>query len=91
MKFERIKNLREDSDLLQKDVAKMLGISQQYYSEYEQGNKTMPVSQLMELAEYYDVSLDYLVGLTDEKEPYTKSKAARMLRNKVNKNSKKIS
>jgi hypothetical protein len=51
----------------------------------------MPVSQLMELAEYYDVSLDYLVGLTDEKEPYTKSKAARMLRNKVNKNSKKIS
>ena len=87
MKFERIKNLREDSDLLQKDVAKM----QQYYSEYEQGNKTMPVSQLMELAEYYDVSLDYLVGLTDEKEPYTKSKAARMLKNKVNKNSKKIS
>ena len=63
----------------------------QYYSEYEQGNKTMPVSHLMELAEYYDVSLDYLVGLTDEKEPYTKSKAARMLKNKVNKNSKKIS
>lgn len=43
MKFVRIRNLREDKDLYQKDVAKMLGISQQYYSEYESGNRAIPI------------------------------------------------
>ena len=60
--------MREDNDLLQKDVAKLLGISQQYYSEYEKGNRTMPISHLIRLAKYYRTSIDYIVGLSDVKD-----------------------
>lgn len=67
MYFKRLKDLREDKDLLQKDIAKKLGISQQYYSQYELGNYTMPVELLIKLAKEYNVSLDYLVGLSDKK------------------------
>lgn len=72
MKFVRIRNLREDKDLYQKDVAKMLGISQQYYSEYESGNRAIPVFHLIKLAEFYNVSIDYIVGLTDNTKPYSR-------------------
>lgn len=65
--FKRLKDLREDNDLLQKDIAKKLGISQQYYSQYELGNYTMPIELLIKLAKDYNVSLDYLVGLSDKK------------------------
>ena len=64
MQFKRIKDLREDNDLLQKDIAGILGISQQYYSEYENGKRTITISHLITLAKYYDVSIDYLVGLS---------------------------
>ena len=67
MHFKRLKDLREDNDLLQKDIAKKLGISQQYYSQYELGNYTMPIELLIELAKEYNVTLDYLVGLSDKK------------------------
>lgn len=67
MYFKRLKDLREDNDLLQKDIAKKLGISQQYYSQYELGNYTMPIELLIELAKEYNVTLDYLVGLSDKK------------------------
>lgn len=67
MYFKRLKDLREDNDLLQKDVAKKLGISQQYYSQYELGNYTMPVEMLIELSKEYNVTLDYLVGLSNNK------------------------
>lgn len=67
MYFKRIKDLREDNDLLQKDIAKKLGISQQYYSQYELGNYTMPIELLIELAKEYNVSIDYIVGLSDKK------------------------
>lgn len=66
MQFKRIKDLREDNDLLQKDIASILGISQQYYSEYEKGNRTITLSHLITLAKYYYVSLDYLVGLSND-------------------------
>ena len=66
MKFKRIKELREDHDLLQKEVANILGISQQYYSEYENGKRTVPIAHLITLAKYYNVSIDYLVNLTNE-------------------------
>ena len=66
MKFKRIKDLREDHDLLQKDVANILGISQQYYSEYENGKRTLTISHLITLAKYYNVSIDYLVDLSDD-------------------------
>lgn len=67
MYFKRLKDLREDNDLLQKDIAKKLGISQQHYSQYELGNYTMPIELLIELAKEYNVTLDYLVGLSDKK------------------------
>ena len=67
MKFKRLKDLRENNDLLQKDIAKILGISQQYYSEYEKGNRTIPISHLITLAKFYNTSIDYIVGLTNKK------------------------
>lgn len=67
MKFKRIKDLREDNDKLQKDIANLLGISQQYYSEYEKGNRTIPINHLITLAKYYNTSIDYIVGLSNEK------------------------
>ena len=67
MKFKRIKDLREDHDKFQKDIAQLLGISQQYYSEYEKGNRTIPINHLITLARYYNTSIDYIVGISDEK------------------------
>ena len=67
MRFKRLKDLREDHDLFQQEVAQLLGISQQYYSEYEKGNRTIPISHLITLAKYYGTSIDYIVGLSDEK------------------------
>ena len=74
MKFKRIKDLREDNDKYQKDIAKLLGISQQYYSEYENGNRTITIEHLITLAKYYNTSLDYLVELTVDNKPYKKTK-----------------
>ena len=74
MKFRRIKDLREDNDKLQKDIAKLLGISQQYYSEYEKGNRTIEITHLITLAKYYGTSIDYMVGLSDEKDNYKNNK-----------------
>ena len=77
MLFKRIKDLREDNDLFQKDIAKLLGISQQYYSEYKNGKRTIPISHLITLAKYYNVSIDYLVGLSNDKDaPIKKNKLA---------------
>lgn len=67
MKFKRIKDLREDHDKIQKDIANLLGISQQYYSEYENGKRTIPIQHLITLSKYYATSIDYIVGLTNEK------------------------
>lgn len=69
MYFKRLKDLREDKDYYQKDVAKLLGISQQYYSQYELGKYTIPIEFLIMLAKEYNVSIDYIVGLTDVKKP----------------------
>ena len=74
MRFKRIRDLREDKDLYQKDIALILGISQQYYSEYENGNYTIPVEHLIKLARFYNTSVDYILGLTDNKDPYKMTK-----------------
>ena len=66
MKFKRIKDLREDNDKKQKEIAQILGISQQYYSEYESGKRTIPITHLITLAKYYNTSIDYIVGLSNE-------------------------
>lgn len=67
MKFKRIRDLREDNDKLQKDIANLLGISQQYYSEYENGKRPIPIQHLIKLAQFYNTSIDYIVGLSDKK------------------------
>ena len=74
MNINRLKEIREDKDLLQKDVAKALNIKQQQYSEYEIGKRLIPINYLSELADFYDVSIDYLLNKTDERKPYPKSK-----------------
>lgn len=70
----RLKDLREDRDLLQTDVADILKTSQVQYSRYETGLRYMPIYHLITLAEFYNTSIDYIVGITDKKEPYPKSK-----------------
>lgn len=64
MYFQRIRDMREDADLTQEQVARMLGIAQTVYSRYERGFQTIPLGLLIQLADYYHVSLDYLVGRT---------------------------
>lgn len=73
MNIERLKDLREDKDLYQAEVAKYLGIKQQQYSEYEIGKRLIPITYLSKLATFYNTSVDYLIGRTDKREPYPKS------------------
>lgn len=68
MVYERIRNLREDNDLSQCDIAEYLHCSQVSYSYYELGRRDIPVSVLIKLADYYGCSTDYLLGLTDKRE-----------------------
>ena len=69
MYFRRLRDMREDADLKQKDIADYLGIQQTVYSRYERGFQTIPLEHLIRLADYYRVSLDYLVGRTNKKQP----------------------
>ena len=64
--YERIRNLREDNDLNQTEIAKILNISQSTYSRYESGNLDVPTEVLISLSKYYNVSVDYILGLTDK-------------------------
>lgn len=73
MNISKLKEIREDKDLNQSDVAKALGIKQQQYSEYEIGKRLIPINYLSDLADYYDTSIDYLLSKTDERKPYPKS------------------
>ena len=66
----RIRDLREDGDLTQKEVADFLHIKQNTYSQYETGQRQIPLDVLIALARYYGTSTDYILGLTDEKKPY---------------------
>jgi transcriptional regulator with XRE-family HTH domain len=70
--YERIRNLREDKDLKQTELAAMLNCTQVCYSNYENGKRDIPTSVLILLADYYDTSVDYLLGRTSEKKPYRK-------------------
>ena len=66
---KRIRDLREDHDMSQRQVAKILGTSQTMYARYERGASELPVRHLIRLAQYYHVSMEYIVGLTDNKTP----------------------
>ena len=68
LKFQRIQDLRTDADMSQKQLSEILHISQRSYSHYETGSRNIPVEMLIRLANYYDISVDYLVGRTDKKE-----------------------
>ena len=70
----RLRDLREDNDLTQKEVAAYLGIDQRTYSNYETEKRSMPMEQYRSLAIFYKTSVDYLVGLTDYNEPYPRTK-----------------
>lgn len=71
--YSRLRDMREDHDLVQKEVASHLGIDQRVYSNYETGNREIPVHLLLNLAELYHTSVDYLLGRTDVKIPYPPS------------------
>ena len=66
----RIRDLREDSDLTQKQLAEYLHIKQNTYSQYENGQRQIPIEALIALAKFYKTSTDYILGLTDERKPY---------------------
>ncbi len=65
MYLRRLRDLREDHDLSQEQIAELLGIQQTVYSRYERGAQTIPLQHLVTLAKYYTVSTDYMLGLTD--------------------------
>ena len=65
--YNRIRDLREDRDLTQKQVAQMLGMSQTGYSKYETGENDIPTAVLLKLADFYQTSTDYLLGRTDKR------------------------
>ena len=66
----RIKDLREDNDLTQKEVASYLQVKQNTYSQYENGQRQIPIELLISLAKFYGTSTDYILGLTNNKKPY---------------------
>ncbi|MBO4853606.1 MAG: helix-turn-helix transcriptional regulator [Oscillospiraceae bacterium] len=68
--YQRLRDLREDADLFQKDIARLLQCTQVCYSQYELGKRDIPTDVLIRLADFYHVSTDYLLGRTDEKTPY---------------------
>lgn len=72
MYLKRLKELREDHDLLQKQVAIALKITRQQYGLYENGDRTLPIDKLLILSKLYETSADYILGLTDEIKPYPK-------------------
>ena len=72
MRFENIRNLRIDGGYTQRQIAEYLGVSQNTYSQYEIGVLNYPVDALLKLADFYGVSVDYLLGRTNEKMPYPK-------------------
>ncbi|HZK85048.1 MAG TPA: helix-turn-helix transcriptional regulator [Desulfosporosinus sp.] len=68
--YQRLRDLREDRDLTQQELANLLKVSQTTYSRYESGALDIPSTSLIKLAEFFKTSIDYLVGLTNNNKPY---------------------
>ena len=66
----RLRDLREDNDLTQTHIAKSLNIKQNTYSQYESGVRQIPIDTIVKLCKFYNTSVDYIIGLTNEKRPY---------------------
>ena len=65
--YQRLRDLREDKDLNQTQIAIVIGTSQSYYAQYENGKRQIPFDRIIELAKFYNVSIDYIAGLTNDK------------------------
>ena len=63
--YQRLRDLREDNDNSQAEIAKIIGTSQSYYAQYENGKRSIPFERVIILAKYYNVSLDYIAGIID--------------------------
>lgn len=72
--FPRLRDLREDRDLSQQQIADLLGMKQPQYSRYERGLRDIPTDVLIRLAKYYNTSTDYILGLTNDSAPYRQTK-----------------
>ena len=72
--YQRLRDLREDLDLNQTQLAKIIGMSQTGYSKYETGENDIPTNILIKLSKHYDTSIDYLLNMTDIKQPYKRKK-----------------
>ena len=72
IKYDRIRNLREDADLTQAQLGEQINVPQRTYAYYESGERMIPPQVLIALAKFHRVSVDYLLGLTDQKAPYPK-------------------
>ena len=70
MKYERIRDLKEDNELTQEYMGKILNVSQRTYSRYENDERAIPIEILSKLADYYGTSVDYIIERTDQKKPY---------------------
>ena len=68
----RLKDLREDRDIPQREIANLLNIRQNTYSQYENGQRQIPIDALILLSEFYNTSVDYILEITDQKQPYPK-------------------
>lgn len=75
LKYERIRSIRIDKGLTQKEIARIINVKQNTYSQYEVGVLNYPLDVVIKLAVYYETSVDYLVGLTDDPTPYERQKA----------------
>lgn len=73
--YRRIRDLREDGDLTQREMGQALHCSQQVYANYELGQRDIPTAILIELARFHHTSVDYILGLTDEPAPYPQAKS----------------
>lgn len=70
--IKRIRDIREDRDKTQKELAEVLNTSQSYYSKYEKGIRQLPIHHLVTLCEFYNISADYILGFTNEPKPLPK-------------------
>lgn len=77
MRYERIRNLREDMDMTQTEIASVLNISQRTYSRYENDEHAIPIEILSALADFHHTSVDYLIGRTDVKKSYPRTHKSR--------------
>ena len=69
----RLKSIREDRDIKQQEIANYLNVKQNTYSQYENGQRQIPVDILIKLSKYFDVSVDYILEITDDSRPYSKN------------------